>query len=59
MKTGEYVPEKKLTQNERAYIEMHKDKIRIMRHMPRININSLHVNNNNMQSWSPWFELNI
>ena len=56
---GEYVPENKLIQNEKAYIEMHKDKIRVMRHTPRININSLHVNNNNMQSWSPWFELNI
>ena len=46
-KIGEYVPENKLTQNKKAYIEMHKDKIRILRHLPRININSLHLNNNN------------
>ena len=56
---GEYVPENKLSQNEKAYIEVHKDKIRVMRHTPRININNLHLNNNNIQSWSPWFELNI
>ena len=56
---GEYVPENKLTQNEKAYIEMRKDKIRVMRHTPRININSLRLNDNNIRSWSPWFELNI
>ena len=54
---GEYVLENKLTQNEKAYINIHKDKIRVLRHTPIININSLHSNSNNIQSWSPWFEL--
>ena len=56
---GEYVPENKLTQTEKAYIELHKDKIRIMRHTPKININSLYSSNCNAQNWSPWFELDI
>ena len=56
---GKYVPENMLSQNAKAYIEIHKDKIRVLRHTPRMNINSLHLNNNNIQSWSPWFELDI
>ena len=48
-----------LRQTENAYIETNKDKIRVMHHSPRININSFHLNNNNVQSWPPWFKLNI
>ena len=47
---GEYVLENKLTQNEQVYIEMHKDKIHVLRHTPIISINSLHLNNSNIQS---------
>ena len=55
---GLYVPENKLTPTERAYIDLNKDKIRVMRHQPKININNISLHDNN-QYWSPWFELKI
>ena len=56
---GEYVPTNKPAQTKKAYIEVHNDNTCVMRHTPIININSLHSNNDNIQSWSPRFELDI
>ena len=51
-KLGLYVPENKLTPTERAYIDLNKDKIRVMSHQPKTNINNISLHNNT-QYWSP------
>ena len=47
-----YVPENKLTPTERAHIDLNKDKIRMMRHQPKTNINNISLYYNT-QYWSP------